>query len=59
MYWALHHRGRKSDDGESDEMVAQISGLNPRTVRRYSHLLNLPEGMLQLVGNKAKTQKVS
>ena len=56
MYWALHHRGRKSDDGESDEVVAQITGLKPRTVRRYAYLLNLPESMLQLVGNKSKTQ---
>ena len=56
MYWALHHRGRKSDDGESYEVVAQITGLKPRTVRRYAYLLNLPESMLQLVGNKSKTQ---
>ena len=56
MYWALNHRGRKNDKGETAEIVSQITGINPRTVRRYSHLLNLPEEMLQLVGNKVKTQ---
>ncbi len=56
MYWALNHRGRKNDKGETAEIVSQITGVSPRTVRRYSHLLNLPEEMLQLVGNKVKTQ---
>ena len=56
MYWALNHRGRKNDKGETAEIVSQITGISPRTVRRYSHLLNLPEEMLQLVGNKVKTQ---
>lgn len=56
MYWALNHRGRKNDKGETAEIVSQITGITPRTVRRYSHLLNLPEEMLQLLGNKVKTQ---
>ena len=55
MYWALNHRGKKSDKGETAEIVSQITGITPRTVRRYSHLLNLPEEMLKLLGNKVKT----
>ena len=46
----------KNDKGETAEIVSQITGITPRTVRRYSHLLNLPEEMLQLLGNKVKTQ---
>lgn len=46
----------KNDKGETAEIVSQITGINPRTVSKYSHLLKLPEEMLQMVGNKVKTQ---
>ena len=37
-------------------VVSQILGLKPRTVQRYSQLLELPERMLELVGTKAKNE---
>ena len=64
MYRALRHRGRKDKGrkGKQDkpsltaDTVAQILGLKPRTVRRYSQLLELPEEMLELVASKAKNE---
>ena len=64
MYRALRHRGRKAKGrkGKQDkpsltaDTVAQILGLKPRTVRRYSQLLELPEEMLELVASKAKNE---
>ena len=64
MYRALRHRGRKAKGrkGKEDkpsltaDTVAQILGLKPRTVRRYSQLLELPEEMLELVASKAKNE---
>ena len=64
MYRALRHKGRK-DEGRKGKQnkpsltadtVAQILGLKPRTVRRYSQLLELPEDMLELVATKAKNK---
>lgn len=64
MYRALRHKGRK-DKGRKGKQnkpsltadtVAQILGLKPRTVRRYSQLLELPEEMLELVATKAKNE---
>ena len=64
MYRALRHKGRK-DEGRKGKQnkpsltadtVAQILGLKPRTVRRYSQLLELPEEMLELVATKAKNE---
>ena len=64
MYRALRHKGRK-DKGRKGKQnkpsltadtVAQILGLKPRTVRRYSQLLELPEEMLELVASKAKNE---
>ena len=64
MYRALRHKGRK-DEGRKGKQnkpsltadtVAQILGLKPRTVRRYSQLLELPEEMLELVASKAKNE---
>lgn len=64
MYRALRHKGRK-DKGRrgkqnkpslTADTVAQILGLKPRTVRRYSQLLELPEEMLELVASKAKNE---
>ncbi|MBR0184766.1 MAG: ParB N-terminal domain-containing protein [Synergistaceae bacterium] len=62
MYRALRHRGKKDKGrkGKQDkpsltaDTVAQILGLKPRTVRRYSQLLELPEELLELVASKAK-----
>ena len=54
MYRALRHRGRKDEEVSTADTVSQILGLKPRTVRRYSQLLELPEEMLSIVGNKAK-----
>ena len=56
MYRALRHRGtrNKKDEGQTADVVSQILGLKPRTVQRYSQLLELPERMLVLVGTKAK-----
>ena len=64
MYRALRHKGRKDKGrkGKQDkpsltaDTVAQILGLKPRTVRRYSQLLELPEEMLELVASKAKNE---
>ena len=49
------------ESGESSEagvttavVISQILGLKPRTVQRYSQLLELPERMLELVGRKEK-----
>ncbi len=57
MYRAMRHRGKKNGEEFTLDVVSQITGLKPRTISRYSQLLELPEEMLQLVGNKAKTQK--
>ena len=56
MYRALSHRGVKSDKDLTAKIVANVLGLKPRSVKRYSSLLSLPEFMLQLVGNKVKNQ---
>ena len=69
MYLALQHQGKKKKDSENGDnsintgdnketvdIVAQITGLKARKIRTYSQLLKLPEEMLQLVGNKSKTQ---
>ena len=55
MYRALRHRGKKNEEGSvTASVVSQILGLKPRTVQRYSQLLELPDRMLELVGTKAK-----
>ena len=56
MYRALRHRGRKDKPSLTADTVSQILGLKPRTVRRYSQLLELPEEMLELVATKAQNQ---
>ena len=58
MYRALRHRGtrNKKDEGQTADVVSQILGLKPRTVQRYSQLLELPEKMLELVGRKEKNE---
>ena len=58
MYRALRHRGsrNKKDEGQTADVVSQILGLKPRTVQRYSQLLELPERMLGLVGRKEKNE---
>mgnify|MGYP002622613674 CR=1 FL=1 len=54
---------KEQNEGESAEtgvttatVVSQILGLKPRTVQRYSQLLELPARMLELVGTKAKNE---
>ncbi len=54
MYRALRHRGKKDEEESTADTVSRILGLKPRTVRRYSQLLELPDEMLSIVGNKAK-----
>ena len=54
MYRALRHRRVKSDKDLTAKIVANVLGLTPRSVKRYSSLLSLPDFMLQLVGNKIK-----
>ena len=57
MYRAMRHRGKDKKTKETTaDIVSKITGLKMRTVFRYSQLLNLPEAMLQLVGNKVKTE---
>lgn len=57
MYRAMRHRGKDKKTKETTaDIVSQITGLKMRTVFRYSQLLDLPEAMLQLVGNKVKTE---
>ena len=56
MYRALRHRGERSDKDLTAKIVANVLGLTPRSVKRYSSLLNLPEFMLQLVGNKVQNE---
>ncbi len=58
MYRALRHRGsrNKKDEGQTADVVSRILGLKPRTVQRYSQLLELPERMLSLVGTKTKNE---
>ena len=55
MYRALRHRGAKSDKDLTIRIVANVLGLTPRSVARYSLLLDLPEFMLRLIGQKTKT----
>ena len=56
MYRALRHRGSREHEDLTADVVSQILGLKPRTVRRYSMLLELPEKMLILAGTKAKNE---
>lgn len=57
MYRAMRHRGKDKKTKETTaDIVSKITGLKMRTVFRYSQLLDLPENMLQLVGNKVKTE---
>ena len=56
MYRALRHRGERSDKDLTAKIVANVLGLTPRSVKRYSSLLSLPEFMLQLVGNKIQNE---
>ena len=57
MYRAMRHRGKDKKTKETTaDIVSKITGLKMRTVFRYSQLLDLPEAMLQLVGNKVKTE---
>ena len=58
MYRALRHRGVKTEKDKelTVKIVSNVLGLTQRTVIRYALLLNLPEFMLQLIGNKVKNQ---
>ena len=58
MYRALRHRGVRTEKDKdlTVKIVSNVLGLTQRTVIRYAYLLNLPEFLLQLVGNKVKNQ---
>lgn len=56
MYMAMRHRGQRLGQERTEKIVGEIMGLKPRSVMRYSFLLELPEFMLELVGNKVKTK---
>lgn len=57
MFRGMKHRGKKNRENEraTVEIVAEIMGIKPRKVTMYSQFLELPEYMLQLLGNKMKT----
>lgn len=57
MFRGMKHRGKKNRENEraTVEIVAEIMGIKPRKVTMYSQFLELPEYMLQLLGNKVKT----
>ena len=57
MFRGMKHRGKKTKKNEraTVDIVAEIMGIKPRKVTMYSQFLELPEYMLQLLGNKVKT----
>ena len=56
MYRAMAHRGKAKQEGEeyTRQIVSNVTGIKPRTVVRYAALMNLPEDLLTLAGNKVK-----
>ena len=56
MYRAMAHRGKAKQEGEeyTRQIVSKVTGIKERTVVRYAALMNLPEDLLTLAGNKVK-----
>ena len=56
MYRAMAHRGKAKQEGEeyTAQIVSKVTGIKPRTVKRYAALVGLTEDLLTLAGNKVK-----